>query len=132
MRNFSIFSLVLLIDQLTKLWAVEYINTTINRRIIWGRAWVSDIVLWAMYAFTLFVFAYVFRRTKTEKVKKLIILVVAALTSNLIDRVLRGGVVDFIEIGNIVPSFNVADVVITVGVTLLVIFNLYETNTESR
>ncbi len=47
--------------------------------------------------------------------------------SNLIDRVLRGGVVDFIQSGppaGGLPVFNLADIAITVGVGLLIVSNL--------
>lgn len=47
-------------------------------------------------------------------------LVVAGGLSNWLDRVRLGGVVDYITIGNF-PSFNLADVLITSGVGLLLI-----------
>ncbi len=48
-----------------------------------------------------------------------IILIIAGAAGNLWDRVLRGAVVDFIDV-TIWPIFNLADVLITVGVVLTV------------
>jgi len=41
--------------------------------------------------------------------------------SNLIDRLMRGGVVDFIRIFSWFPWFNLADVAITIGVIWLIL-----------
>lgn len=42
--------------------------------------------------------------------------------SNFLDRIVRGGVVDFIDLG-FWPSFNLADSLITIGVLALLIFH---------
>jgi signal peptidase II len=47
------------------------------------------------------------------------LLLVAGIVGNLIDRLVHGGVVDFISIGNF-PIFNIADMLITVSVLYLV------------
>jgi signal peptidase II len=52
------------------------------------------------------------------------ILVIAGAISNLIDRALYGGVVDFILIGckgMYFPAFNIADVAIVVGVLIMLV-----------
>lgn len=56
-----------------------------------------------------------------------LILVVSGGVGNLIDRVVQGYVVDFIRFAfwNRFPTFNVADITITVGVALLVIYILF-------
>ena len=56
-----------------------------------------------------------------------LILVVSGGVGNLIDRVAQGYVVDFIRFAfwNRFPTFNVADIAITVGVALLVIYILF-------
>lgn len=54
-------------------------------------------------------------------------LLFGGIFGNLIDRVIRGYVIDYVSLkifGYYFPIFNLADVAITVGVILLVIYNL--------
>ncbi len=52
----------------------------------------------------------------------LIILIILGAFSNLFDRIIKGAVIDFIEIG-IWPSFNLADLYIGSAVLLYILFN---------
>lgn len=49
--------------------------------------------------------------------------------SNLIDRICRGYVVDYIDINKIIeyPIFNIADIAIVIGIIIMIIFILKET-----
>ncbi|KXK26607.1 MAG: Lipoprotein signal peptidase [candidate division WS6 bacterium OLB20] len=51
-------------------------------------------------------------------------LLVAGGTANLIDRFIHGGVVDFIRIW-IIPTFNLADAMISTGIVLLLVLAHY-------
>lgn len=53
--------------------------------------------------------------------------VLAGGSSNCLDRIFRGYVVDFLHLGPI-PTFNVADVWVNVGVALLIIHALFISN----
>lgn len=57
-------------------------------------------------------------------------LLIGGAVSNLIDRVARGSVVDFIDF-SFWPTFNVADVAIVVGVALLVLAPLRDPHGET-
>ena len=60
-----------------------------------------------------------------KKTKVLLSLILAGGISNLIDRIFRGFVVDFIEIGKL-PIFNLADIYITIGwIGIVIIFAIF-------
>jgi len=54
-----------------------------------------------------------------------LVLICAGAISNLIDRLLYNGVIDYIEI-SVLPVFNIADIMIVVGVILLFIFEIHK------
>lgn len=58
----------------------------------------------------------------------LLLLVLAGGIGNLIDRLFRGYVIDYIDINNLFefPVFNLADVFIVVGITILIIYVLLD------
>jgi signal peptidase II len=58
-------------------------------------------------------------------------LIVTGLLSNLIDRIFRGYVVDFIDF-KFWPVFNVADSLITIGVVWLGITILFDKDDEKK
>lgn len=57
----------------------------------------------------------------TKITKLLVSFIIAGGTSNLIDRIFRGYVVDYIDINKIInyPIFNIADISIVLGCALL-------------
>ncbi len=59
-----------------------------------------------------------------------LLLIISGGISNLIDRIFRGGVVDFIDISQVInfPKFNLADICIVVGWILFVLFAAIHTN----
>ena len=56
-------------------------------------------------------------KKQTLHVVALVTLLTGAL-SNLIDRLLYKGVIDYIQPGSFLPSFNIADILISVGIFL--------------
>ena len=59
------------------------------------------------------------------------LLIITGSISNLIDRFVYNGVIDYIDISRI-PKFNIADTTIVVGVILLLLEELYEYFNENH
>jgi len=68
-------------------------------------------------------------------------LIISGGISNILDRLIRGGVVDFIDLGSLFrlanfnvapPVFNLADVFICLGVGLLILNSLYKIISTSK
>ena len=76
-------------------------------------------------------FYYENNRTKFKWIisKIFFIMVIAGGVSNLLDRIFRGYVVDFIDISELFSFaiFNISDIFIVVGIIGLVVYMIYET-----
>lgn len=117
--SFAIFFLVVVSDQLSKWFAVRMdVGFTENRGIAFG--------LFPSFDWVFLLFAVVLGLGWFLRVKKFSSslssigfgLLLGGGSSNLVDRVVRGSVFDFLRIG-IGPRFNLADLAITFGLTLL-------------
>jgi signal peptidase II len=75
-----------------------------------------------------------FRLPRDERYRRLWLgLILGGAVGNLIDRVLHGEVIDFIQIGvngHYWPVFNVADMAVTIGAALLVLLALRSRETR--
>lgn len=145
MRSTQISLAIIIIDQLTK-WLMFFSNRsyvitsyisfelTYNRGISWGlfASHLSSVffivsLLIATLTGLLGVYAYI----RYRKGKGIIpeVLIISGSCSNLLDRVIHGGVIDFIVLhyNNLAwPVFNIADVCVVLGVTALFVRQLKE------
>ncbi|MBD3360745.1 signal peptidase II [Candidatus Peregrinibacteria bacterium] len=94
-----------------------------NTGIAFGIPIRQDILIIITIVLLLFVIYLYTREFKIEKKlsQTTAVLVLAGGLGNLIDRVFRGYVIDFISIWKY-PDFNIADIYITVGVLLMIVF----------
>lgn len=83
----------------------------------------SAILINCLVVLVLFYFIHL----KTNRYPALL-LMVTGICSNTIDRILKGGVIDYITIWQI-PSFNIADVVITISVIWMSLTLIKQKNT---
>lgn len=123
--------IVLIFDQGSKFLAIKYFPNAIteNTGMAFGfndgnakNIFLTIIILFIMISFL--------RNQKNELDTKTIIAVSLAFGggfSNLIDRIFRGGVLDFIQIWKF-PTFNVADICVCVAWILLIVFLIIYTN----
>ncbi len=84
--------------------------------------------------FSVLMVVYVIKTKPTHPLHKISIsLIFAGAVGNGIDRLLRGYVIDFIETLFIeFPVFNIADISITVGAVLLIIYMLFYDKSEAK
>jgi signal peptidase II len=142
----SIFILVIMFDRITKImvlhafsWATPLVsffsrNVVLNRGIAGGLCSSSNHVIFIsvsllVMAIYCFLGTYTFYRYKGNKLVLGEILVLSGGFSNIIDRFLYQGVIDFIAIsynGWMWPVFNIADAAIVMGVGVMVTLSFFE------
>lgn len=118
LRYLLLFSVLVIVDQTSKLFSLYYLPYKINQGGSWGLDLGSRYIYMAILLVVTIFFLYLFKTLKDSVSRHSVILILSGSASNLVDRFFRGGVVDFISI-KIWPTFNLADVFITVGVIVI-------------
>jgi signal peptidase II len=99
-----------------------------------GNIWVFVLLTLASLAALGLVIYYFFKTPPNEKILKISLsLILAGAVGNLIDRVFRGSVIDFLDFsvkGWHWPSFNLADSCISIGALLLVFVFLFKRSSK--
>lgn len=119
---------IVLVDQISKFIANHVTSVVQNTGTIFGLF--GNNLLWAMISFVIVVVMIVVvkRRPAVTQEHRIvtfaIMLVVGGGLSNIIDRIFRGYVLDFIQIP-LWPTFNVADACISIGITLLLWYTFF-------
>ena len=140
MISYLILGIVLVVlDQLAKVWALDVLApvgsidflpflrfTYVENRgaafgILTGQRWILSAVSIIVVALCIYIIAA--RRLKTRAENISVALIAAGGAGNLIDRLTRGFVVDYIDINALFsyPMFNLADCCVVAGAILLVI-----------
>lgn len=115
-----------ILDQISKYLVLRFWPdlASINPNIAFGIP-IPNAVMLALSPLLLLGFAYVFQKYAASR-RKLSIFAFACVigggASNFLDRLFRGGVIDFIDLG-FWPSFNLADSFISIGVFTLLLFH---------
>lgn len=142
-------AVILIVDQLTKVWAVATIDPAQPRRVLGGLVYLSMLrnpgaafslatsMTWILALIACVVVVVIIRiasKLRSPWWATCLGLILGGALGNLMDRIfrspgfLRGHVVDFVSVfgpnGQYFPVFNVADSAITVGGVLLVIVAL--------
>jgi lipoprotein signal peptidase len=101
-------------------------SVIINNKVFFGLVLGNS---WAIFFSLLVVVAILIYQTLTKKLSVLLCLIAAAVFSNILDRILHGGVVDYFSYQKL-PSFNLADVVIVMSVTYLSFLVITQKNAQ--
>lgn len=110
-------------DQLSKRFAFEFFHTVCNEGIAFGLKLGGLGILSAVVIILLAGYFLLGRSTYFNKFG--LVLVFAGGVSNLVDRIFRGCVLDFVDLG-FWPAFNFADTVICIGVGILIISLIFD------
>jgi len=81
----------------------------------------QEILIWISFIVIGLIFFYYGKIPEKKSVQLSIGLILGGTIGNLIDRVMRNYVIDFIDL-KFWPSFNIADSAITVGAGILIIY----------
>lgn len=110
---------LIIIDQLVKWWVIKHpVFFELNSGFIFGMSKNWDLFFWISCIIIVSLFLYIFERPLVQVYSLFIVL--AAALSNLIDRIFRGGVIDFWRINYFGTQlyFNLADLLLILGVFL--------------
>ena len=143
MLQIIVFSAIVLVDQLVKFWAVHQLkavgsmpfipglmdltyaeNTGAAFSILEGN--VLFLIIIPLIVCALAVYVLISRRVTHPVLRWSFVLVLGGAVGNLIDRIFRGFVVDMFEVTVFrFAIFNVADIFVTIGAVLLVLYILF-------
>lgn len=119
-KNFrfsALFFLLILIDQIFKFYFSAI--SICNKNIAWSLPIASG-VFYFLWLIIFFILIYNFLKRKNYFEKISLVLILSGAFSNIIDRLLRGCVIDFIDL-KFWPVFNLADIYITIGISLFIV-----------
>ena len=150
MRFFGVIILVIVLDQLTKIWVVQSFNLYESLPVIPGffnltyltntgaafgilaghSTWWRQAFFIGVAVIALIAIVFMYRQLKNESVwyEFSLAFIAGGAIGNLIDRIRLGSVVDFLDVyigTHHWPAFNVADSAITVGVTVFLVMNIF-------
>ncbi len=136
MLIFAVAAVVVVLDQLTKTWALHHLRNgprhvvwtlrldlTFNTGIAFSQASGSTAVVTVVAAVVVVLLLVIARRTRGALTGVVLGLVIGGAVGNLVDRLVRhhnGAVIDFIDL-RWWPVFNLADAAITIGVVIAVV-----------
>jgi signal peptidase II len=137
MLPYILILLAFLADRLSKWWAISYLDEhgptrinalfsvqeTYNRGIAFGMfQGIGPLVGWLTIAVVVGMLIYLVRLPKEEKLLQIgLALLIGGALGNLVDRIMVGKVLDFIVTPLRSGVFNVADVVINLGIIIILL-----------
>ena len=117
-KLFFLFAGLIVADQTTKYFSS---NSVCNKNLAWSLP-IAPAIFWFGWIAIILALICFFFKTRNYWQKLFLVIILAGAVSNIIDRIRFGCVVDFIDL-KFWPIFNLADVYITIGILLFLIFN---------
>lgn len=112
--------LTIFFDQLAKLIVKGTGNYSVNTGALFGLFKGTNYLLVALSLIYLAFITFYYKKLPKNKYAQIFFaLITGGLIANTLDRILLGGVIDFINLG-FWPSFNIADAAVTTGVIGLI------------
>lgn len=138
-------TLLILIDQITKFFATKLVNTKViikgllnftyveNRGAVFGFMQGSNYIMAIISAIVcIALIIYIKKLIKDGETPSIgFYMVIAGGIGNIIDRIFRGYVVDFIDTP-FIATFNVADMLIVIGVFFIILSQLKELKKDGK
>jgi len=94
-------------------------NSICNKNLAWNIP-IAPGVFYFLWLIIFFLLIYFFLKSKNYSERIALTFILSGAVSNLVDSIFRGCVIDFIDI-KIWPIFNLADIYIAIGITMLFI-----------
>jgi len=155
LRWLSLTLLVIVLDQVTKLWAdnalqlyrpvevVPFFNLMLAYNPGAAFSFLSDAGGWQRWFFTVLssvvsvvLVVWLYRLKEQERwMAASLSLILAGAVGNLIDRIAYGHVIDFIDVyyqNHHWPAFNIADSAICIGAVIMIVLTLREGRSEKQ
>lgn len=126
--------ILFLVDRGLKFYFINYGSHFLNLGVAFGAISTKPkLVIIIQLFITCLLILYFYRNNLGERVRYFLLAIILGSISNLIDRFMYNGVVDYIDLW-IFPKFNLADIMVVLGVLLLIILELneYFKNFKSR
>lgn len=111
--------LLVVLDQMVKWWVLSHpLFVKLNSGFIFGLGHNMDLFLWISCILIVILFLFTIKKPTLQTYNLFVIL--AAALSNLIDRIFRGGVIDYWRISFFHNEifFNLADIILVLGVSI--------------
>ena len=114
------------LDRFLKYYFINQGSYVINLGVAFGV--ISDkpnLVFVLHFVLTILLILYFYKSKLSNVMKSALSLIILGSVSNLLDRFMYNGVVDYIDLW-LFPKFNLADMIIVFGVLLLIFLEFYE------
>lgn len=150
-RMFAVAAVVVVLDQITKSWALEALSDGRGRHVVWTLQWNLSFnkgmafsagqsmgpIIGVLALVIVGVIAFSVRHSPSRVVAIAAGLIAGGALGNLVDRVFRGDgwlhgrVVDFIDF-QWFPIFNVADIGVNIGGAIFVLWSIFTKQEATR